>query len=130
MRASFSGVSHHLDCRKPSGSKRPSGGVTPISKAIAKALVDRGVTVAISGRDAEALERDVHPSEHKVPPELQRSGRLFGGIINDMKRRYPLYGSDLKDGFNSKTFASVFFLFFACLAPAVTWRSPAGQCTD
>ena len=35
-----------------------TGGSSGIGKAIAKALVDLGVTVAISGRDAEALERE------------------------------------------------------------------------
>ena len=34
-----------------------TGGSSGIGKAIAQALVDLGVTVAISGRDAEALER-------------------------------------------------------------------------
>ena len=94
------------------------------------ALVGAPTASALRTIYAEALDRDVHPSEHKVPPELQRSGRLFGGIINDMKRRYPLYGSDLKDGLNSKTFASVFFLFFACLAPAVAFGGLLSVLTD
>ena len=34
-----------------------TGGSSGIGKAIAQALVDLGVTVAISGRDAQALER-------------------------------------------------------------------------
>lgn len=59
--------------------------------------------------------------DRAVPPELQRTGKLFGGVLADLRRRLPLYGSDFKDGLNGKTVASVFFLFFACLAPAVAF---------
>ena len=69
----------------------------------------------------DALRRDLHPSEHEIPPELRRTGRLFGGVIEDVKRRLPQYPSDLTDGLNAKTVASIFFLFFACLAPAVAF---------
>ncbi|MDH5493088.1 MAG: hypothetical protein OEY14_14130, partial [Myxococcales bacterium] len=57
----------------------------------------------------------------EIPPELERSGRLFGGILNDVKRRLPSYGSDWRDGFHPKILASVLFLFFACFAPAVAF---------
>ncbi|MFT4558936.1 MAG: PTS sugar transporter subunit IIA [Planctomycetales bacterium] len=49
------------------------------------------------------------------------SGRFCGGVINDIKRRMPHYAADIKDGLHPKTIASVMFLFFACLAPAVTF---------
>ena len=58
---------------------------------------------------------------HHIPPELQRTGRFAGGLIEDIKRRLPHYASDFTDGLNSKSIASVFFLFFACLAPAVAF---------
>ena len=44
----------------------------------------------------------------------------FGkGLIEDIKRKAPFYASDWKDGFSLKSFSSTFFLFFACIAPAV-----------
>ena len=52
---------------------------------------------------------------------LTWSGRFAGGVINDIKRRLPFYAADFKDGLHPKTIASVMFLFFACLAPAVTF---------
>jgi mannitol/fructose-specific phosphotransferase system IIA component (Ntr-type) len=52
---------------------------------------------------------------------LAWSGRFCGGVINDIKRRLPHYAADVKDGLHPKTIASVMFLFFACLAPAVTF---------
>ncbi|MCO4771038.1 MAG: HCO3- transporter [Deltaproteobacteria bacterium] len=68
-----------------------------------------------------SLRAAVNPREHHIPPELQRTGRFGGGIANDIRRRLPFYGSDFKDGFNAKAVASIFFLFFACLAPAVAF---------
>jgi mannitol/fructose-specific phosphotransferase system IIA component (Ntr-type) len=52
---------------------------------------------------------------------LAWSGRFGGGVINDIRRRFPHYMDDIKDGLHPKTIASVMFLFFACLAPAVTF---------
>lgn len=68
----------------------------------------------------------VRSSSGEVTPEVESdglvwSGRFAGGVINDLKRRLPHYITDLKDGLHPKTIASVMFLFFACLAPAVTF---------
>lgn len=75
-----------------------------------------------------AVDADVHFGH--IPPELQRTGRLFGGIINDIKRRAPHYVSDFTDGLNAKSVASVGFLFFACLAPAVAFGGLLAVLTD
>ena len=46
----------------------------------------------------------------------------FGkGLKNDIKTKLPYLKSDFIDGFNLKTLSSSFFLFFACLAPAVAF---------
>lgn len=66
------------------------------------------------------LDEEVHFA-HRVPEELRRSGRLSGGLIADIRRRLPHYLSDFTDGLSTKSIASVFFLFFACLAPAVAF---------
>eukprot|EP01135_Chromosphaera_perkinsii_P008479 Nk52_evm47s1360 gene=Nk52_evmTU47s1360 len=52
---------------------------------------------------------------------LERTGKLFGGIVNDFRRRFPKYKSDITDGLHSKVFAAVIFLLFACLTPTVTF---------
>ena len=41
------------------------------------------------------------------------------GIRRDFHRRLPLYKTDITDGLNAQTLATVLFLFFACLAPAI-----------
>ncbi len=57
---------------------------------------------------------------------LEYSGRLFGGIIEDVRRRSACYLSDFRDGLASKSASSTLFLLFACLAPAVTFGGIMG----
>ncbi len=57
---------------------------------------------------------------------LEYSGRLFGGIIEDIRRRSACYVSDFHDGLASKSISSTLFLLFACLAPAVTFGGIMG----
>ena len=46
----------------------------------------------------------------------------FGkGLSEDLKRKLPFYVSDFTDGFKIKSLSSTFFLFFACLAPAIAF---------
>ncbi|XP_043222291.1 band 3 anion transport protein-like isoform X1 [Amphibalanus amphitrite] len=58
-----------------------------------------------------------------MPPDdpLIRQGRPFAGFIRDVKRRYPWYLSDFKDGVNGAVLSSAFFIFFAALAGAITF---------
>jgi anion exchange protein len=78
-----------------------------------------------SGPAAEPQEEGAS-SDHT----LERTGRLFGGFINDVKNRYSLYWSDIKDGIHIQCLASTIFLFFACITPIVTFGGLMGQKTD
>lgn len=60
-------------------------------------------------------------SRSEIIPELRPTGRIFGALIQDIKRRLPLYASDYLDGLNSKSLASILFMFFACVAPAIAF---------
>ena len=68
--------------------------------------------------------------EEDRPDALAYSGRLFGGIIQDIRRRLPHYAHDFRDGIHSKSLASILFLYFACLAPAVTFGGIMAELTD
>jgi len=57
----------------------------------------------------------------EISDGLAYTGRLGGGVIGDIRRRLPHYWSDFRDGFHPKCLGSTLFLFFACLAPAVTF---------
>jgi mannitol/fructose-specific phosphotransferase system IIA component (Ntr-type) len=59
----------------------------------------------------------------RIPPELERTGKLFGGIVRDFRRRLPWWLDDFRAGLRIKVLASVLFMFVACLAAA--WRSVA-----
>jgi mannitol/fructose-specific phosphotransferase system IIA component (Ntr-type) len=60
-------------------------------------------------------------SEKKIDESLEYTGKLFGGVKGDIGRKLPIYRSDFKDGLHPKSLSSTLFLFFACLAPAVTF---------
>lgn len=47
-----------------------------------------------------------------------------------MGPQLPHYGTDFKDGANLKGLAASFFLFFACLAPAVAFGGLLGKATQ
>lgn len=75
---------------------------------------------------------DEEADEQKLREEsgLSRTGRLFGGLINDVKRKTPFYFSDFKDAFALQCVASFIFLYFACLAPIITFGGLLSQATD
>uniref|UniRef100_A0A3B5ADS6 Anion exchange protein n=1 Tax=Stegastes partitus TaxID=144197 RepID=A0A3B5ADS6_9TELE len=52
---------------------------------------------------------------------LARTGRPFGGMIRDIKRRYQYYKSDITDALNAQVLAAVIFIYFAALSPAITF---------
>jgi HCO3- transporter family len=52
--------------------------------------------------------------------EMPNVEPFFSGILRDYKKRLPYFwNTDFTDGFNIQCLAATFFLFFACLAPAV-----------
>lgn len=68
-------------------------------------------------------ETNEEEEEEKIREEsgLVRTGRLFGGLKNDLKRKIPFYISDFKDALNLQCVASWIFLYFACLSPIITF---------
>uniref|UniRef100_K7FI15 Anion exchange protein n=1 Tax=Pelodiscus sinensis TaxID=13735 RepID=K7FI15_PELSI len=60
---------------------------------------------------------------------LRRTGRPFGGLVRDIKRRYPKYLSDIKDAINAQCLAAVIFIYFAALSPAITFGGLLGDKT-
>lgn len=76
-------------------------------------------------------EPDEEEEEQKLREEsgLSRTGRLFGGLINDLKRKQPFYLSDFKDGMNLQSVASWIFLYFACLSPIITFGGLLSEAT-
>ncbi|XP_021358103.1 electroneutral sodium bicarbonate exchanger 1-like [Mizuhopecten yessoensis] len=78
----------------------------------------------------KAGPQEEEEEESHCDPTLQRSGRLFGGLIADVKRKIPFYWSDYKDCFHIQCVASVIYLFLATLTPNVTFGGLLGQATE
>ena len=45
----------------------------------------------------------------------------------EAKKRFPYYLSDIKDGLNMQCLATFFFIYFACLSPAITFGGLLGK---
>lgn len=67
---------------------------------------------------------------NKYPDPLKRTGKIFGGLINDVRRRLPHYWSDIRDGLNFQCLAAFFFIYFAALSPAITFGGLLADKTD
>ncbi|XP_037977705.2 anion exchange protein 2 isoform X2 [Plutella xylostella] len=70
----------------------------------------------------------------KPPPDepqdpLQGTGRPFGAMLRDMRRRYPHYLSDLREGLTGQCLAAAIFMYFAALSSAVTFGGLLAQKT-
>jgi len=68
--------------------------------------------------------------EKPIRNPLQKSPRFFGGLIDDIKYRYPLYLSDIKDGMDPQVLAATIFIYFAALSGAVAFGGLMGEKTN
>ncbi|KAL2081547.1 hypothetical protein ACEWY4_023400 [Coilia grayii] len=80
-------------------------------------------------KEMSTEEQDGEEGELDVDP-LKRSGIPFGGLIHDIRRRYPHYMSDLKDAVDSQCLAAVIFIYFAALSPTITFGGLLGEKTQ
>jgi solute carrier family 4 anion exchanger 2 len=58
---------------------------------------------------------------------LRRTRVPFGGLVNDVKRRFPHYKSDIVEGFNLQCLAAAIFMYFAALSGAITFGGLMGE---
>ncbi|XP_041421331.1 solute carrier family 4, sodium bicarbonate cotransporter, member 7 L homeolog isoform X1 [Xenopus laevis] len=72
----------------------------------------------------------IKEEQHHTGPELQRTGRLFGGLMLDIKRKAPFFLSDFKDALSLQCLASVLFLYCACMSPVITFGGLLGEATQ
>lgn len=71
----------------------------------------------------------IKEAEHHTGPELQRTGKIFGGLVNDIRRKIPFLWSDVRDAVSLQCLASVLFLYCACMSPVITFGGLLGEAT-
>ncbi|KAG7330936.1 hypothetical protein KOW79_004905 [Hemibagrus wyckioides] len=91
----------------------------------------KGVSgVAGPNQETKYLSQDDQEDEELEVDPLKRSGIPFGGLIHDIRRRYPHYLSDLKDAVDTQCIAAVIFIYFAALSPTITFGGLLGEKTQ
>ncbi|KFQ37645.1 Electrogenic sodium bicarbonate cotransporter 1, partial [Mesitornis unicolor] len=61
--------------------------------------------------------------------ELERTGRLFGGLLRDIQRKAPWYGSDFCDGLHPQCLSAVLYIYLATVTNAITFGGMLGDAT-
>ncbi|XP_046607343.1 sodium-driven chloride bicarbonate exchanger [Neodiprion virginianus] len=77
----------------------------------------------------EEFDEEADEQKQREASGLSRTGRLFGGLMNDIKRKAPWYWSDFKDALALQCIASFIFLYFACLSPIITFGGLLSEAT-
>ncbi|XP_047412405.1 anion exchange protein 4 isoform X6 [Sciurus carolinensis] len=78
---------------------------------------------------AHTEDRHSHES-HEPSPELQRTGRLFGGLAQDVRRKALWYPSDFLDGLHPQCFSAVLYIYLATVTNAITFGGLLGDATE
>uniref|UniRef100_A0A669QJN4 Anion exchange protein n=1 Tax=Phasianus colchicus TaxID=9054 RepID=A0A669QJN4_PHACC len=66
----------------------------------------------------------LHTSE-----ELERTGRLFGGLIRDIRRKAYWYRSDFSDAMHIQCLSAVLYIYLATVTNAITFGGMLGDAT-
>ncbi|NXL38630.1 S4A4 protein, partial [Glaucidium brasilianum] len=62
--------------------------------------------------------------------ELERTGRLFGGLLQDIRRKAPWYGSDFSDALHPQCLSAVLYIYLATVTNAITFGGMLGDATE
>nr|XP_019595960.1 PREDICTED: anion exchange protein 4 isoform X2 [Rhinolophus sinicus] len=104
----------------------PRGGDTAPSRLPSQTREVKGPSAR---RGAPAEDRHGHPP-HAPSPELQRTGRLFGGLVQDVRRKASWYPSDFLDALHPQCFSAVLYIYLATITNAITFGGLLGEATD
>ncbi|XP_059113699.1 anion exchange protein 2 isoform X1 [Peromyscus eremicus] len=93
-------------------------------------LLPPGAGLEPKSSQDKALLQMVEAAGAAEDDPLRRTGRPFGGLIRDVRRRYPHYLSDFRDALDPQCLAAVIFIYFAALSPAITFGGLLGEKTQ
>uniref|UniRef100_A0A6I8PB21 Anion exchange protein n=1 Tax=Ornithorhynchus anatinus TaxID=9258 RepID=A0A6I8PB21_ORNAN len=80
-----------------------------------------------NGKVSLATDRRGHRAEPSE--ELRRTGRLFGGLAQDVRRKAPWYPSDFLDGLDVQCFSAVLYIYLATVTNAITFGGMLSDAT-
>ncbi|XP_061648227.1 anion exchange protein 3 isoform X2 [Phyllopteryx taeniolatus] len=135
----LNGINEFLDCSiviPPSdvAGKDLLKTVADFQKQMLRKRKERELKKHHSSSGMEQNNRDMTQEEEEEGDQeidpLKRSGIPFGGLIHDIRRRYPNYVSDLKDAVDMQCVAAVIFIYFAALSPTITFGGLLGEKTE
>ena len=74
-------------------------------------------------KDMQQKEDEKKDEPYDPDKPMMRAPYVFGGLINDLKRRFKLkhFLSDFKDGIDAQVFAAAIFIYFAALSGAIAF---------
>ncbi|KAM9373567.1 anion exchange protein 4 [Phaethornis superciliosus] len=78
----------------------------------------------VAAAQDRSILRHPHPRE-----ELERTGRLFGGLLRDIRRKAPWYGSDFSDALHPQCLSAVLYIYLATVTNAITFGGMLGDAT-
>lgn len=95
-----------------------------------KALQEKNKDKVLIADEEKKLLAAAEEEEKRRPTNpMKKTHRLWGGLINDVKRRLPMFKSDIVDGLNTETLAATIFMYFAALSTAITFGGLASEKT-
>ncbi|XP_039934034.1 anion exchange protein 4 [Hirundo rustica] len=79
--------------------------------------------------DMTAAGDRASPGHPHSGEELERTGRLFGGLLRDIRRKAPWYGSDFSDALHPQCLSAVLYIYLATVTNAITFGGMLGDAT-
>ncbi|NWV04841.1 S4A4 protein, partial [Ptilonorhynchus violaceus] len=79
--------------------------------------------------DMAAAGDRARPGHPRSGEELERTGRLFGGLLRDIRRKAPWYGSDFSDALHPQCLSAVLYIYLATVTNAITFGGMLGDAT-
>uniref|UniRef100_H0YTT6 Anion exchange protein n=1 Tax=Taeniopygia guttata TaxID=59729 RepID=H0YTT6_TAEGU len=79
--------------------------------------------------DMTAAGDRASPGHPRSGDELERTGRLFGGLLRDIRRKAPWYGSDFSDALHPQCLSAVLYIYLATVTNAITFGGMLGDAT-
>ncbi|XP_013809983.1 anion exchange protein 4 [Apteryx mantelli] len=80
-------------------------------------------------RNTAAAEDKPGPGHPHFGEELERTGRLFGGLLRDIRRKAPWYWSDFSDALHIQCLSAVLYIYLATVTNAITFGGMLGDAT-